>query len=235
MTMKFGRKESVFLSVFLVAAICLIALPALAQTGGASLTIAKRGYTPGESITVTFIAPPGLATDAWVGVIPSSTPHGSEDVNDQYDVDYEYLNGMTSGTLTFSAPTTPGTYDLRMNSTNFNGVELTYVTFTVSAAPTSASLSLSTHSFHPGGSIAVTFRAPAGLDTSAWVGIVPSWVNHGSEATNDQFDLTYQHLSGNTSGTLYFSAPETPGSYDIRMNDSDSSGNELTYVTFTVQ
>jgi hypothetical protein len=236
MLMKISRRESIFLVAFLAVAICLIALPALAQTGGASLTISKRGYTPGESITVTFAAPVGLPTNAWVGIIPSSVPHGSEATNDQNDVAYKYLEGKTYGTLAFTAPTTPGAYDLRMNSSDNNGAELTYVSFTVSSggAPSSASLRLSTYSFSPGGSIAVTFTAPAGLSTNAWVGIIPSWVAHGSEATNDGNDLAYQYLEGRISGTLYFSAPTIPGSYDFRMNSTDNNGIELTYVTFTV-
>jgi hypothetical protein len=235
--MKLGRRNAVILAGLLAAAVCLLSVPAFAQYGGASLMTNKRGYSPGESITVTFSAPAGLPTNAWVGIIPSSIPHGSEATNDQNDVAYKYLQGMTSGTLTFTAPATPGNYDLRMNSSDDNGAELTYVSFTVSGggAPSSASLNLSTYSVSPGGSIAVTFTAPAGLPSNAWIGIIPSWVAHGSEATNDQNDLSYQYLSGKTSGTLYFSAPTTPGSYDFRMNSSDNNGTELTSVTFTVR
>jgi len=157
--------------------------------------------------------------------------------NDANDISYKYLDGKTYGTLAFTAPTTPGNYDLRMNSSDNSGVELTYVSFTVSGggAPSSASLKLSTYSVSPGGSVAVTFTAPAGLASNAWIGIIPSWVAHGSEATNDQYDLAYQYLSGSTSGTLYFSAPTTPGSYDFRMHDTDNSGSELASVTFTVR
>ena len=235
--MKFRRRNSVFLVALLAMAICLVSLPVFAQTGGASLTINKRGYVPGESITAAFTAPAGLPTNAWVGVIPSSVPHGSEATNDQNDISYKYLDGKTSGTLTFTAPSTPGSYDLRMNSSDDNGVELTYVSFTVSggAPASSASLRLVKYSFSPGESVAVTFTAPAGLATNAWVGIIPSWVAHGSEATNDQYDITYQYLEGRTSGTLYFSAPTTAGSYDFRMHDTDSNGTELTSVTFTVR
>jgi hypothetical protein len=234
--MKSTRRSSILMIAFLVGAICLVSLPAYAQSG-ASLTVDKRTYTPGESITVTFNAPIGLPTNAWVGVIPSSVPHGSEATNDQNDIAYKYLSGKTYGTLAFTAPTTPGSYDLRMNSSDNNGAELTYVSFTVSggAAPSSASLNLAKNSFAPGESIAVTFTAPGGLATNAWIGIIPSWVAHGSEATNDQYDLAYQYLSGKTSGTFYFNAPTTPGSYDFRMHSTDNSGIELTSVTFTVR
>jgi hypothetical protein len=60
-------------------------------------------------------------------------------------------------------------------------------------------------------------------------------VPHGSEATNDQHDVEYRYLSGNTSGTLSFSAPEQPGSYDIRLHDTDGGGTEIASVTFTVR
>jgi len=235
--MKHPRSNIFLLAAFMTAVVCLAAPAAFAQAGGASLSIDKRGYTPGESIAVMFTAPPGLPSNAWVGIIPSSVPHGSETTNDQNDIAYKYLQGNTSGTLTFTAPTTPGNYDLRLNSSDNNGTELTYVSFTVSggAAPSSASLSLSTYSVSPGGSIAVTFSAPAGLSSNAWIGIIPSWVAHGSEVTNDQYDLSYQYLSGKTSGTLYFSAPTTPGSYDFRMHDTDDNGRELTSMTFTVR
>ncbi len=125
------KQKPVLVTVLSMCIVGLLFVSAFAQGGGASLTIAKRGYTPGESITVTFTAPAGLPTSAWVGVIPSSVAHGSEAVNDQNDVSYQYLEGRTSGTLYFTAPTTPGSFDLRMNSSDDSGKELTSVTFTV--------------------------------------------------------------------------------------------------------
>lgn len=87
-------------------------------------------FAPGETIFVHFNAPP-LPRDAWAGVIPSQIDHGDESVNDQYDVEYQYLEGRTSGTLELHAPTTPGRYDIRLNSTDAGGVELASVTFEV--------------------------------------------------------------------------------------------------------
>lgn len=228
-----------------VAVLCLGVLstaPALAQTSGPSLWMDKLEFAPGEAITLHFTAPPGLPTNAWIGIIPSDIPHGDESVNDQHDISYKYLDGMTSGTMPFTAPTTPGTYDFRMHDTDSGGVELKSATFTVVSSGgggggggAGASLSLSKTVFAPGESITVTFTAPSGLPTSAWVGIIPSSVSHGSESTNDQNDIAYQYLNGMTSGTLTFSAPGTIGTYDFRMNDNDSGGRELTSITFMVQ
>ena len=78
------------------------------------------------------------------------------------------------------------------------------------------------------------FEVPEGLSTSAWAGVVPSDVPHGSESTNDQHDVQYRYLEGKTSGTLSFDAPETPGSYDVRLHDTDGGGTEIASVSFTV-
>jgi hypothetical protein len=85
--------------------------------------------------------------------------------------------------------------------------------------------------------IKVTFNAQAGLDKMAWIGIIPSNIEHGKEAINDQHDVAYQYLDGKTSGTLTFKAPAEPGKFDFRLNESDSKPNaaELASISFTVK
>jgi hypothetical protein len=75
-------------------------------------------------------------------------------------------------------------------------------------------------------------QAPEGINKCGIVYVVP--MPHGSAETNDQHDLQYRYLSGKTSGTLSFDAPEQPGSYDIRLHDTDGGGTEIASVTFTV-
>lgn len=101
------------------------------KPGEPSLMLDKNAYAPGEMITVTFTASPSYPTNAWVGIIPSDVPHGDETVNDQHDMAYQYLDGMTAGTLMFNAPTAPGSYDIRMHDTDSGGVEVASVTFKV--------------------------------------------------------------------------------------------------------
>lgn len=93
-------------------------------------------------------------------------------------------------------------------------------------------LSLDKSSYGPGEAIQLEFQAQAYAD--GWVGIVPSSVEHGLEAVNDQHDLDYRYLRGKTEGVLEFTAPTQPGRYDFRLNDSDSSGRETTHVSFEV-
>jgi hypothetical protein len=98
-----------------------------------------------------------------------------------------------------------------------------------------ATLSLGRDVYAPGDPINLVFMAPIGLSDDAWIGIVPSAVPHGNEEVNDQNDISYQHLGGATSGIMEFVAPSAPGSYDLRMNESDKGGRELASITFTVQ
>ena len=76
-------------------------------------------------------APPGVKqtdisvrlpmTRAARGIIPAKIEHGRESLNDQPDLAYLYLEGKTSGVLTFAAPRNPGRYDLRMHDTDSGG------------------------------------------------------------------------------------------------------------------
>lgn len=216
----------------------LAALVGCANLGGGKATLSadKAEVNPGETLTVQFTAPGGFEPKAWVGIVPSAVAHGSEATNDQNDLTYQYLEKRTQGTLTFKAPDKPGSYDIRMNDSDNDGKEVASVTFAVKAPPAPVGqVSLQKLEFKPGEEIAVKFTAGTGFAENAWVGIVPSAVEHGSEATNDQNDLAYQYLSGKAEGTLTFKAPGERGSFDIRMNDSDSEGKEVASVTFTVK
>lgn len=88
--------------------------------------------------------------------------------------------------------------------------------------------------FAPGETITVVYTALPEYDTSAWIGIIPSGVAHGSEAENDRHDIAYKYLRKSTSGEMKFNAPSNPGSYDMRMHDTDASGKEVASTTFSV-
>jgi uncharacterized protein YfaS (alpha-2-macroglobulin family) len=205
------------------------------QASAVGLQVDKTVYAPGDSIQVSFTAPPGLPRDAWIGIIPSNIPHGSESQNDQHDLAYQYLEGQTTGTMVFTAPGTPGSFDVRMNSTDNNGQEITSITFTVAATVASGdSLKLDKNTYAPGESIQVSFTTSPGYPGNAWIGIIPSNIPHGDESQNDQHDLAYQYLEGKTSGALVFTAPAVAGSYDFRLHTTDNNGKEVASVSFNV-
>jgi fatty acid-binding protein DegV len=215
----------------------------LAGVSSVSLSINKSVVEPGEEFTVSFSVDPALPENAWIGIVPSNIKHGSESLNDQHDLTYQYIQKRTSGTMTFKAPATPGSFDIRFNDTDNNGLELAFVSFTVAARASAypaaisqneAFLRLDKNSFQPGEPIKVYFTALSNYAADAWIGIIPSQIAHGSEALNDQHDLAYQYINKRTSGEMTFNAPSRPGSYDFRMNDTDKNGREVASITFFV-
>jgi hypothetical protein len=205
------------------------------QGGKATLSLEKNTFACGEEIKLSFTAPANFSEQAWVGIIPSDVPHGTEDQNDDNDIAYQYLNKQTEGELIFMAPGKAGAYDLRMNDTDDHGKEVASVSFIVKVVTEGAELTLDKDTYAPGEEIRLTFTAPDVFGPNAWVGIIPSDVPHGSEEENDQHDISYMYLEKKTKGLFVFKAPDKPGAYDFRMHDTDDHGNEITYVGFTVE
>jgi hypothetical protein len=215
----------------------------LAGVSSVSLSINKSIVAPGEEFTVSFSVSPALPENAWLGIVPSNIQHGNESINDQHDLTYQYVQRRTSGAMVFKAPATPGSFDIRFNDRDNNGLELAFVSFTVAvpaavSAPvlsrSEASLRLDKNTYQPGEPIKVYFTASANYAANAWIGIIPSQIAHGSETLNDQHDSAYQYLSKRTSGEMTFNAPLQPGSYDFRMNDTDNNGREVASIAFFV-
>ncbi|MBU1172637.1 MAG: VWA domain-containing protein [Proteobacteria bacterium] len=210
----------------------IASIPFTVSEGSASVSLNKTQFQTGEKIFVDFSTPVNLSPKAWIGIIPSDIPHGSEERNDEFDISYKYLGGKPQGSLDFIAPSKPGSYDARLNDTDNNGNELASASFTVVSA--TATMTLTKTNFVPGERIWLTFNTSVAFASKAWVGIIPSHVPHGSEEQNDDNDISYQYVQGEKEGTLEFKAPAQPGAYDFRLNDSDSNGNEIASISFRV-
>ncbi len=89
-----------------------------------SINADKPKYAPNEEIVVTFSINTPLADDAWVGIVPSDTPHGSESENDAVDIAFAYMRDAQDGLIILEAPYDAGNYDIRLFSTDADGVEL---------------------------------------------------------------------------------------------------------------
>ena len=67
--------------------------------------MSKPAYQLNEMITFDFVCPYYPKEDlAWIGIVPSSVPHGSEVINDQHDVHNKRLEGKISVRLSFPNP-----------------------------------------------------------------------------------------------------------------------------------
>ena len=104
---------------------------------------------------------------------------------------------------------------------------------TVQAAPANG-ISIEKNTYVTGEPIRVMFKASGDWPADAWIGIIPPNISHGSEAFNDQYDITYQYIEKRTDGVMEFIAPES-GRWDLRMHDTDDNGREIAYISFVVQ
>lgn len=97
-------------------------------------------------------------------------------------------------------------------------------------------MSLDKLEYKEGDTITVTIQSGNWyIDTAAWIGIIPSVIEHGNETINDENDIDYRYLVNMTEGKMDFIAP-VPGNYDIRINNNDNDDSiEIGYISFTVK
>ena len=195
-----------------------------------TLTVSATTVNPGATITVTVANGPGNASD-WVMLAATSAA-------DSGYLTWQYLNGLTtppatgltSATLTLTAPMTSGTYNFRLMA---GGTKLaTSPTVTVQAPPP-PTLTVSATTVSPGAPVTVTVANGPGNPSN--------WVMLAAASAADSSYLTWQHLNGSTippatgltSATLTFTAPTTPGTYNFRFMAGTTK--LATSATVTVQ
>jgi hypothetical protein len=229
----------------------------LVNSGSAPITVA-----PGAVLSVTIQNGPGNTTD-WVARYATGAPGSA------YAPDYQYLNGtktapavgLTSATLSFTAPTVAGTYQFRFMQTNSYTVLATSPTVTVSGAPAPTATPVPTATPTPGGptptpaptaqvlvngSAAPLTLAPGAVVTVAvsnGPGNTTDWVaRYATGAPGSAYASDYQYLNGTktapavglTSGTLTFTLPTAAGTYQFRFMQTNSYTVLATSPTVTV-
>lgn len=99
------------------------------------------------------------------------------------------------------------------------------------------SIELDATDYGVGADVTVTVYAADLLVDTAWIGIIPSDVEHGDVELNDEYDLDYAYVGGGESKVVrVLTAPDIAGDYDVRLNSADNveGAEELDYVSFTV-
>ncbi len=194
------------------------------------LYIDKFQFSPDEKFNVKFKASSSYGDNAWVGMIPSTAPHGTANMDDTNDLDYKYLDKKSSGSFVFKAPKNTGMYDIRMYDAEF-GKEVASIALEVRQS--NGELWLKKKKYKVGEKIAVQFTAPPHFDGSAWVGVVKSKVPHGNAKENDAHDLESHYIEKRSNGVFKFNVYLHEGKYDFRMFDA-KDGNEVSSVSFTI-
>jgi len=96
----------------------------------AELNLTNTSFAKGETMMIAFKAPVTWDKQAWIGIVPASTAHGSAEEADKVDVSYEYINKRSKGNIKFTTPTTGGNYSVRMYDAS-NGKEVQSVDISV--------------------------------------------------------------------------------------------------------
>ena len=173
------------------------------------VTVSTTSYTVSASptavptlgaLTISWTAPAGTGATDWVGLFATGTS------NYQY-LWYTFTNGATQGASSLEAPANAGSYEFRYLRDNgftdvarSNPVTVSASAYAVSATPGTVP---------PGGTVTMSWIAPAGSAANDWVGLF------AVGTTNYQY-LWYTFTNGVTRGTVTLTAPANPGSYEFR-------------------
>jgi glucose/arabinose dehydrogenase len=191
-----------------------------------SLGVSTTTATPGQTITVTVANGPGHTTD-WVGLYATAAA-------DTVNLDWKYLNGtrtapataLTAASLSFTMPTTPGTYNFRLFASGGYTKLATSTTVTVQA-PATPSLSINNVSVAEGsaGSTNAVFTVTLSAASSKTVTVNFATANGTATAGSDYVALA---------GTLTFPAGTTSRTINIQVTgDTVSEANETFYVNLS--
>lgn len=165
--------------------------PPLAVTLTASPSTVQAGGTITVNFTITIGASNAKTTD-WIGLFATSAVGGTSYVTFQYNDPLR-----TSGTMTFTAPSTPGTYNFRYLPRNFYvpaGISNTVLVQTTSANPPSLAFTANPTNIPTGSSAVLSWEFSDSAGTCIGARGTPGWV--GSKPTSGTFSTSPQVTTG---------------------------------------
>jgi hypothetical protein len=188
------------------------------------LTLAASPATvaPGGTITVTWSGASNTTATDWISIFSVGTPNSSYG-------EWHYTGGATSGTMSFTAPSTTGQYEIRYFFNDSYTILATSNTITVTApAPT---LSVSPTSVAPGGTVTVNWSGVSNATTQDSINLLPVGVADGV-----QLSVAWQYTTGAPSGALTYTIPAgtAAGQYEFRYYYNNSYTRLATSNSFTV-
>jgi hypothetical protein len=193
---------------------------------------ATSSVSAGGTISVGVANGPANPTD-WVALVERSAP-------DTAYVQWWYLNGsktapasgLANASLQFTAPSSPGTYDVRLFTNNSMNRIARSGAITVTSAGPAVSVSSTTVQR----SAVINFEVSGGpANRLDWVSLSPaSAPDSGYQDWNYLNGMKTAPATGQSSATLQFTAPSTPGTYNIRFFANNGMNKLATSATITV-
>ena len=174
-----------------------ITLNAAAATGNYSVNWA---LVSGTQYKVSWTAPSGQSASDYVALSGAGAPAW-------WYAWTTYTRGATSGSATFTMPTTPGFYEIRYY--HQGGYTIMARSGVLAWNTSSFTLAAGTTAVSRGAALSVKWTDPTGRPSSDSVGLYPV------TAANDA-DVWHQYPNGVTSGAYTIAAPTTPGAYEFR-------------------
>jgi uncharacterized protein YegP (UPF0339 family) len=238
---------------------CTIAMPATAGTyelrlfannGDAvlatSATVTDTGSPPAVlSASPTTVAPGGTTSVSWSGVVnPSARDwvglYQTGAANSQY-LTFFYTSSCTqspttaaaSGSCSFTLPTTPGTYELRLFANDSYNLLATSSAVTVNAPPP-PTISASPTSVAPGATVSVSFANVASPSATDWVAVYPVGAPAGQYVDWFYASCTRTPGTPRAAGSCSYSMPTTPGTYDFVLMANNGNTVLATSAAVTV-
>ena len=207
----------------------------LVTLGQAVLETDKADYAPGEQITVRFSGMSGDRQD-YVSTALVGSPNSAF-------IAYAYAQGQRDGSLTLTAPTEPGEYELRAFFREDESTLRASLPFAVtgSASPATpppaapglpspearATLSLDKPEYAPGATVTIAY---AGM-----FGHPQDYVATATAGAPNSSYLQYRYTEGAKTGTATLTAPTEPGAYELRAFFMEDEAILRASLPFTVK
>lgn len=191
----------------------LAAVQAGAEEQAFGVTLAPVSAPTYGTLTITWTAPEGRAATDWVGLFALDAP---------FEIWWAYTGGAPAGTVTLTAPATPGSYEARYLLEDGYSSVATSAPITV-AGPPPFTVSLTPASVRPGDTLTIAWTAPGGRPATDWVGLF---------LPEAAYETWWTYTNGAASGSVTLAAPAA-GSYEARylLDDGYVSTAKSTLVT----
>lgn len=208
-----------------------VAFNVIVEKAPGAIKLSKPVYRAGEKMTISITFPKNRCYDSprlAVNTIPQAAPGGAEIA--PTNLHWVYVGDKP---IEITAPSMPGTYGVALYDRNSSSYQIDATEFSVVVEPAPGAIQIERNRYVVGAPIPVKINLPPDryYDSPAiWLFAVASEVPGGAIA--GERDLQKQYV--NTKEGNIFTAPETPGRYELRLHDRNNRYYILDRASFEV-